>query len=317
MGRQKLLYGSERLVSPLDWGNTRRNFEGIKIFSHGENWDFDAWTTHPVNTAAGHGPLANFDNERDTPDGSRYFSGVFAVFHDHENSVFDTYWMWDREANLLGTGIDRSRHTIGGRWLYNRPVKNQCCEVTNIWHMEVEGGYQFGHQTGQKVEAGFLTAGVGHTWNKMPWTPSFWLFYDWASGDRDPADGSNNTFNQLFPLSHAYMGLIDNVARQNISDVNLRLIMKPSKKLTLIGQMHWMDLAEDTDAVYNVAGVPIATGPGKEIGEELDLVVNYQFNPNLGVQVGYFWYWNGSVIENEPARRGDANQFYVQTTLRY
>src|SRR5262249_53476348 len=30
-GRQELLYGSERLVSPLDWANTRRTFEGYKF----------------------------------------------------------------------------------------------------------------------------------------------------------------------------------------------------------------------------------------------------------------------------------------------
>ncbi|MBT4864372.1 MAG: alginate export family protein, partial [Planctomycetaceae bacterium] len=250
VGRQELLYGSQRLVSPLDWANTRRNFEGIKIFSHGENWDFDAFSTNPVNTAAGHGPLANFDNERDTPDGSRYFSGVYTVFHGQENNIYDAYWLWDREANTPGTGADRSRHTTGGRWQYNRPVKDECCDVARIWHMEVEGGYQFGHEAGQNVEAGFLTAGVGHTWKKVAWTPSFWLFYDWASGDRDPNDGTNNTFAQLFPLGHAYLGLIDNVTRQNISDVNIRLVTKPSKKLTLIGQFHWMDLAEDTDVVY-------------------------------------------------------------------
>lgn len=34
-GRQELLYGNQRLVSPLDWANTRRNFEGFKLFSKG------------------------------------------------------------------------------------------------------------------------------------------------------------------------------------------------------------------------------------------------------------------------------------------
>src|SRR6266852_2457229 len=29
-GRQELLYGSQRLISPLDWANTRRTFQGVK-----------------------------------------------------------------------------------------------------------------------------------------------------------------------------------------------------------------------------------------------------------------------------------------------
>src|SRR5262249_29251439 len=32
IGRQELLYGSQRLISPLDWANTLRTFEGVKGF---------------------------------------------------------------------------------------------------------------------------------------------------------------------------------------------------------------------------------------------------------------------------------------------
>ena len=34
VGRQELLYGAERLISPLDWANTRRTFEGVKLMYH-------------------------------------------------------------------------------------------------------------------------------------------------------------------------------------------------------------------------------------------------------------------------------------------
>jgi hypothetical protein len=35
-GRQELYYGSQRLVSALDWANTRRTFQGGKAFWHGD-----------------------------------------------------------------------------------------------------------------------------------------------------------------------------------------------------------------------------------------------------------------------------------------
>lgn len=144
-----------------------------------------------------------------------------------------------------------------------------------------------------------------------------WLYYDWASGDDDPNDNQNNTFNQLFPLGHAYLGLIDKLLRQNISDINIRLVTSPTKKLKLIGAMHWMDLATDNDALYNVAAARLGTpGTGKEIGEELDLVASYQLNPNFNVQLGYFWFWNGTFIDNN-LPRDTATQFYLQTVLRY
>ena len=317
-GRQELLYGSQRLVSPLDWGNTRRNFEGFKLFHRGKTWDLDAWATHPVNTAAGHGPLTVFDNGRDKADGSRYFSGAYVVYKGFDRSTLDGYWLWDRESDFRGTAADVSRHTVGTRWQYNRPVQDGCSDVTRIWHVDVEGGYQFGHDTNETVRAGFFTAGLGHTWKSLLWSPTLWLFYDWASGDDDPDDGANNSFRQLFPLGHAYVGLIDNVARQNISDVNFKLVMHPADKLTLTTSFHWMDLDTQNDFIYNVAGVPVGTtGSGTEIGEELDIVANYQFNPNFSMQAGYFWFWYGSAVENSGLNRGDAEQFYLQTTLRY
>jgi hypothetical protein len=235
-----------------------------------------------------------------------------------QNSVVDTFWFWDRESDIKGTGADRSRHTVGGRWQYNRPVKDCCCEVARVWHAEFEGGYQFGHDSNETVKAGYFTAGAGHSWKNMPWTPSFWLYYDWASGDDDPTDSDNNTFNQLYPLAHAYLGFIDNVARQNISDVNARLVTKPTEKLAVTLWMHWMDLETSNDFLYNVAGVPLgARNAGDEIGEEMDIVGNYLFNPNFAVQAGYSWFWYGSAVENSGLRRDDASQFYVQSTLRY
>ncbi len=316
-GRQELLYGNQRLVSPLDWANTRRNFEGFKLFSKGQAWDIDAFAVQPVNTASG-GSVAEFDNKFDQVDGSRHFSGVYASYHGVQNNVADYFWLWDRETDFNLTGIDYSRQTVGTRWYQDRPVTDGCGNVSRIWHTEIEGGYQFGHQGSNTVKAGYFTAGGGHTWKAMPWSPSLWAFYDWASGDKDPTDDENNTFFQVFPLAHAYLGWIDNVARQNISDVNMRLVVNPTQKLSGTVWMHWMDLDNQNDFIYNVAGAPVGTtNVGREIGEELDLMANYQFNTNFSVQVAYLWYWYGSAVVNGPLNRDDANLFYVQTTLQY
>ncbi|MEX2287337.1 MAG: alginate export family protein, partial [Planctomycetaceae bacterium] len=258
-GRQELLYGSQRLVSPLDWGNARRNFEGFKLFSPGQTWDIDVWSVHPLNTAAGNLPISKWDNAFDEPVDSRYFSGAFATYHGVQNLTNDFYWLWDRDSDLNNTGVDRSRQTVGTRWMQDFPVTDGCSAPSRIWHAEIEGGYQFGHEADRTVKAGFLTAGGGHTWKSTPWSPSLWVFYDWASGDSDPNDDEINTFDQIFPLNHYYIGWIDNLARQNISDVNARLTASPTKQLKLTAWMHWMDLANDNDFIYSVGGAPVGT----------------------------------------------------------
>src|SRR5581483_7485081 len=54
VGRQELLYGSQRLISPLDWANTRRTFQGIKAFWHAAKDDLDAFVVQPVIPNYGH-----------------------------------------------------------------------------------------------------------------------------------------------------------------------------------------------------------------------------------------------------------------------
>jgi hypothetical protein len=55
---------------------------------------------------------------------------------------------------------------------------------------------------------------------------------------------------------------------------------------------------------------------GKHVGEELDVVATYTFNPNFNVQVGYLYFWYGPMVENN-SPRGNAGQLYVQTTFSY
>jgi hypothetical protein len=52
-GRQALVYGSQRLISPPDFANVHRNWEGFRVLSPGDTWNFDAFVTCPINAAEG------------------------------------------------------------------------------------------------------------------------------------------------------------------------------------------------------------------------------------------------------------------------
>ena len=267
-GRQELLYGSQHLISPLNWGNTRRNFEGFKITSKGATWDIDAFVTRPVNTGTGNGPLSRFDHERDRGDASRTFNGVYATHHGLDDHTFDLYWLWLCEQEPIVGRADGSRHTVGLRWQTTRNVTNECCQVARIWTADIEGAYQFGHDNGETLRAGFLSAKLGHTWKSLLWEPTLTAVYYWGSGDRDPTDDENNTFSVLFPLGHAYWGLIDNLSGQNLNDYSLQATVKPAEKLKFATAVHWFDLDTDSDVLYNVAGAGLGLpGTGTEIGE--------------------------------------------------
>ncbi|MGE5191615.1 MAG: alginate export family protein, partial [Deltaproteobacteria bacterium] len=96
VGRQELHYGSQRLVSAFDWANVRRNFEGLKLFTRGAEWDFDLWFTRPVNTGTfGDGPVSVFGSHFDSPNMAHTFSGGWFTYKALKDHLFDLYWLWD------------------------------------------------------------------------------------------------------------------------------------------------------------------------------------------------------------------------------
>jgi Alginate export len=317
-GRQFLKYGSQHLVSPLAWANTYRTFEGFKLFSPGEQWDIEAFATQTVTVSGNHFHPTSADHT----DESKSFSGVYLTNHSIKNNIFDFYWLYLDEQEARNNFMDGKRHTIGMRWDGKSPVKNCCGEVERLWFWDLEGAYQFGKDndaTGRErdVNAGFISAVLGHTWKKATWTPTVKGLFYWGSGDSDNTSGDVTTFSSLFPLGHAYWGLIDNFSGQNLIDYSLQASIKPTKKLTLLAAMHWFSAANSNDSVYNIAGAALPSGSGSDYGQELDLLATYVHNKNMSVQAGYFWHWYGDGIVGGPLKRDDASMFYIMPTLKY
>lgn len=48
LGRRELLFGHQRLISPLMWANTRRRFDGVRLIYRADEWDLDAFYVRPV-----------------------------------------------------------------------------------------------------------------------------------------------------------------------------------------------------------------------------------------------------------------------------
>ncbi len=327
VGRQFLKYGSQHLVSPLAWANTFRNFEGVRLYYTSSDWDIDAFATRPVNAAGGN---IFRPTSADHADQSKWFSGVYTTWKGTQDQKLDLYWIWadeDEDVNAKLNRIDGDRHTLGLRWEAKHAVK-ECDRVVGTWNLEFEGAYQFGEESfrggiNQDIQAGFLSAIAGYTWNDVAWTPSVKGLFWYGSGDDDPTDGDNNTVSTLFPLGHAHWGIIDNLNGQNLLDYSLQGSVKPSSKLTLVSALHWFEKAESSDPIYNVAGAPFPNpgAPGttdKDIGTEIDLIATYQATKNLQLQAGYSWFFYGDAVTQDAAiNRGDADFFYFMSTLKF
>jgi hypothetical protein len=310
-GRQELLYGSQRLVSPLDWANTRRTFQGGKLFWHSDKLDVDAFIVQPVIPDPGH---------FDSVDNQQIFTGLFGTYRPEQGQTIDLYY-FNLDRNLpvaAGRGgllKGTNDNTIGGRYAgdsYN-------------WLWDVEGALQFGSWSNQDIFAGMATVAGGYYFKDVPLTPQVWLSYDYASGDPHPGvGGTHRTFDQLFPFGHYYFGFIDVVGRKNIHDLNYQLSCYPTPWITALMQHHFFWLDERKDALYNAAGVPIRIDPtgkaGNYVGNELDFVTNFHLTNHQDILFGYSHLYIGDFIRN--TARGAASfkspdYFYVQYSFKW
>lgn len=305
VGRQELLYGAQRFVSPLDWANTRRTFEGIKVMHKSDDWAIDGFFTNYV-------PVS--PDDFDEADYNQKFYGVYATYTGAKSASYDLFYIGYDNDNAYAAvppvtspaagSADFSVHTFGGRIFGG----------SGDWLYEMVGALQTGRQSGLGLDhrAGMCTCGVGR---KLPgsWTPTMWMYYDYASGNDSTTDGTFNRFNQLFPLAHKYLGFIDAAARSNISSPNCLLTMKPSSKLSLLAWYYYLGAADESDVIPGVAVPSAQTLDSTDFGNELDLIAKYQLDPRSNILFGYSTLWRGSKIIGTD----NADFFYTQWELNF
>lgn len=302
-GRQELLLGNQRLVSPLDWANTRRTFDGISAIVALNNWTAHAFWTQLVE-------IEKYDFNRSDEDTEFY--GLYAAGEMGEGLGTDLYFLGvrDRESSFNGTTGIEDRYTIGSRLHGKFGASN--------FDYEVEGAYQFGEIADGDIDAYMVTGEVGYRFADSQSKPRVWLGAGYASGDEE-AGGDVETFNQLFPLGHAYLGWADVAGRQNVIHVNPGLSFTPVEKLVATVQGHFFWRADTSDALYNAGGAVVRAGnlsDEREVGAEIDLLLKYQFDRHLSGLLGYSHVWAGDFIDDAtPAQSSDIE--FVYASLEY
>lgn len=307
IGRQELQYGAERLISPLDWGNLRRRFEGAKVFTKAWGWSIDAFAVFPVK---------NDRFKLDDRDQKVEFYGLYGTGRLNKQVKTDLYFLVLKNNNKVAN----SNSNVGSRSIYT-PGTRVWGNVDNLDY-EAELAGQFGSFAGDRVWAWMATAGGGYTFEDCDWKPRVGLLYDYASGDDDPTDGTHGTFNQHFPLGHAWLGYMDLVGRQNIHALKVQVKVKPYKNVISWIDFHsfWVD--EDKDALYSAGGGATRrniSGAGSNfVGNELDITTKVILDVHTTVLIGYSHMWPGGFIDKTGDGSADqASLIYGQIEYKF
>lgn len=307
IGRQELLFGKQRLVSPLPWANTKRTWDAARAILKFDNWRIDGFYSRYAAVQK-----YDFNDWSIGPD----FFGAYAA-----GKIGDGPKPWDLDLYWLGLDADRitfngttgheSRHTVGAR--LGGPFGD------SGFDMDLEGMYQFGSLADADISAYAFASQLGYNFSGTTVSPRLYIGFDYASGDDTPADGKAQTFNQLFPLGHAYFGFMDFVGRQNIIDLSTGFSIKPVPALTLRTDLHFFWRASTDDALYNAGGGVVRAGAlatSREVGQEFDITATWKVDHHLEIEGGYAHFFAGDFI-SDSGPGDDMDWVYVQATFKF
>ncbi|MDQ6992533.1 MAG: alginate export family protein [Mariprofundus sp.] len=298
LGRQKFNLGAQRMIASLEWVNTARVWDGIRLTQHlgskGRQLDLFASQLVPVRPH-------RFNSHAFT--GNRLFDSQLygAYLSDKEfmsNAQVDFYYLLRRNIHLG----DRVQ-TFGLRYAW----------LARGWDADSEVMMQTGRYGFLQQQAYAAHIGAGRTILK---NIHLGIAYNYASGDSSATDNKHQTFDNLYPLNHAYYGYMDLFSLQNIHNGEVALRWKPYEKtiLRLAYQGFWL-AKPSTDAWYNAgAGVVrnSATATSSYVGSEIDITASTQLRSfPLTLMLGYSHFFAGSYVA-QSGTTSDADFFFSQ-----
>jgi hypothetical protein len=304
VGRQELRLGRQRLVSPLDWANARRTFDGATLALARGDLRVTAFATRPVR-------VQRYERNDHAP-GSAFY-GVHGQGELPQAPVRLELYAYGLSRDGLvveGTAGDEDRYTLGARASGEVPG-------TRL-DFDLEAAWQGGELGDERIAAGMVAAQAGWWWSEAPASPRVFAGLDFASGD-ERAGGGVELFDPLFPLGHAYLGWIDAVGRQNVLAPSLGVTLRPLARTTaeLVGYWFWR--ADRDSGLYDAGGRLLRAGAGarsRNVGAEVDLLVKHQLDPHALVAVGYSHFFPGGFVEGSgPSEPIDFGYVILQYTF--
>jgi hypothetical protein len=275
-GRQVLRFGDERLIGPSDWLNVGRTFDVVRVDVHHPGYEVSVFASSVV-------PGSNTFLHRAIPGNNLY--GVYGSFKNIvPSATFEPYVLW-----RLAPGNFALPETVGGGHLD---------EVTIGLHLKGTLPAEFDYDAefdGQKGSLGVYSIGawagyasLGKTFRKVAAAPRVFLEGNCASGN--PAGRDWNTFDELYPSNHDKYGFADLVGRRNLEQfrVGAQENIGEKWKINEASEGYWLATANDNFyASSGAIAVPAHPGASPHIGNELDLIAEYQLNKGINFGFGY------------------------------
>lgn len=309
-GRGPISYADRRVFGPGEWGNVGRYWWDSARLSLGEN---------PARTDLIYGRRVE---SRPTDWNTTHFPfHMFTVYSRFQPVQADSLNIephlfyvarYDNSGDIEGESGEGNEEIhsvggyVGGTW-------------GRAWDFRGTAVGQFGSYGQDDVRAYGYSLQAAYTWDAA-WKPRLSVEYSYASGDRDPEDGKRGTFDGVFGAMDLYYGRMNMFSWSNLENLQLTFGLTPARSLKIWADYHVFRRAETTDAWYWVSGRPTRrdpTAPGREIGQELDVLVQWQATKEFNLFAGASRFFAGEFLRNTEGGSDDATWFFVQGTYQF
>ncbi|AOC96298.1 hypothetical protein BB050_03209 [Flavobacterium anhuiense] len=300
-GRQEMMYGSQRLIAVREGPNSRLAFDAVKLFYKKNNWQSDAFFTHPIVNKQG--------TFNDSFNENAKFWGSYTVIHKVPFiQNIDLYYLglWKSRSVFDDAIGEENRQSIGTRIWKNK----------GTWKYDFEGVYQFGNINQKTISGWTLSSFACYTFENIKYTPEIGLKTEIISGDKSSGDAHLQTFNPLYPRG-AYFGLVALIGPSNLIDVHPSINFSLSEKWTLgiDYDIFWRQTL--SDGIYAPNMQLLYSGKNtteRFIGSQLISNVNYDMNNHLGFTLETGWFNAGSFLKEVGSGK---DYFYAALTAQF
>lgn len=284
VGRQELLYGSQRLIAVRDGPNNRQSFDAVKLLYSHSSFKADLFFSHYVRSMP-----KIFDDgfNKNTKSWGAYFT---------KNKLplvknIDLYYLgvWKRKATFDDGLGEELRHSIGTRIWSNK----------NNFRCDIEGLYQFGSFDEKNIKAWTISVNTGYRFSNTKFKPELGLKTEWISGDALYGEKKLQTFNPLFPRG-GYFGLASLIGPSNLFDIHPSLALELKKPLLLNIDYDIFWRYSKNDGIYGPNVLLIYSGknnPYKFIGRQLSTDLVYTPNNFLYFRGEFTWFDAGDYLK--------------------
>jgi hypothetical protein len=306
-GRFSRDFGFRRLIARNLYRNTTNAYDGVQARLGAKTWSLIGLATRPVYWTYP-------EIERDPRLADVRFGGLYFTTTKKRELNADVYALMWRDGDARPARDRRRLDTPGGR-LFGQFGKDHRAEY------ELEAAIQWGEVGGRDHHAWFEHAQVGYNWPDAFWKPRVLALWDYATGDEDPTDDRDGTWDVLMGARRFEFGpvnLYGFVARSNVNSPAVWFLFRPAAAWDWSLQIRDIRLAEARDS-WRSMGLQDPTGQaGTHVGTQAELRLRRRFGPHVEIDSGFVYFDEGRFVRTlKPSGDGRALFAYSGIEVKF